>query len=387
MALTWRQVLARRLDRHGLVAPVPADRLVEQVGAICGAHAQVMSGAEVSIGLRVAGITRSDIRSALWEQRSLVKSFGPRGTVHVLDPADLPAWNAVLGAAHRPPGFPPEVRLNADRLDAVVEAIDGALTDAPDLTIDELDAEVVKRAGRWAGDRVMPAFQELWPRWRQAVTTAAFRGVLCFGPNRGARTTYASPRRWLGTNGARDAGGATSADDATRLVLRRYLHAYGPARPEHVARWLGATPAWAKDAFRVAADELERVDVEGEELWQLAGDGPPLNVVPSVRLLPYFDAYAVGSHPRERVFPGPAAERALARTQAGNLPVLVVDGTVVGIWHQRRSGAKVTLTVEPFRSLTRAELRRLDEQVERIGEIQEAAATLTIGTVTTGPHA
>ena len=106
-----------------------------------------------------------------------------------------------------------------------------------------------------------------------------------------------------------------------------------------------------------------------------------------VRLLPYFDAYAVGSHPRERVFPGRAFERALARTQAGNLPVLVVDGVVAGIWHQRRSGAKVALTVEPFRSLTAAERRGLDAQVERIGAIQEAAATLTIGTVAAGPHA
>jgi hypothetical protein len=229
----------------------------------------------------------------------------------------------------------------------------------------------------------MPAFQELWPRWRQAVSAAAYRGVLCFGPNRGRRTTYASPRRWLGD--ARPP--AVAADEATRFVLRRYLHAYGPASPEHVARWLGASPAWAKQAFRLADDELERVQVEGDELWQLAGDDPAPALDGVVRLLPYFDAYAVGSHPRERVFPGRAFERALARTQAGNLPVLVVDGVVAGIWHQRRSGAKVALTVEPFRSLTAAERRGLDAQVERIGAIQEAAATLTIGTVAAGPHA
>ena len=384
MPLTWPQVLARRLTRHGLVDPVPKERLADQVGVICGAHAQVMSAAEVSIGLRVAGIDRSDVRSALWERRSLVKTFGPRGTVHVLDPRDLPAWNAVLAAAHQLPGFSPGVRLTADELDTVVAAIDGALGDAADLTIDELDAEVVKRAGAWAGERVMPAFQELWPRWRQAVSAAAYRGVLCFGPNRGRRTTYASPRRWLGE--AR-AAVAADANQATRFVLRRYLHAYGPASAEHVARWLGASPAWAKQAFRLAGDELERVDVEGDELWQLAGDGAARAVKDTVRLLPYFDAYAVGSHPRERVYPGRASEQALARTQAGNLPVLVVDGVVVGIWHQRRSGAKVALTVEPFRRLTAAERRDLDAQVERIGAIQEAAATLTIGTVTAGPHA
>ena len=45
-----------------------------------------------------------------------------------------------------------------------------------------------------------------------------------------------------------------------------------------------------------------------------------------MRLLPYFDAYVVGSHPREVVFPGRAYERALSGGQAGNFPVVLVDG-------------------------------------------------------------
>jgi hypothetical protein len=37
--------------------------------------------------------------------------------------------------------------------------------------------------------------------------------------------------------------------------------------------------------------------------------------------------------------------------------------------------------------LTVAQRHELDEQVARVGEIQEAKATLTIGKVTVGPHA
>src|SRR5688500_19446351 len=66
--------LFRSLSRHGLAAPVPANRMADQVAAICGAHAQVMSAAEVSIGIRVSGITREDVRHALWDERSLVRS-------------------------------------------------------------------------------------------------------------------------------------------------------------------------------------------------------------------------------------------------------------------------------------------------------------------------
>lgn len=380
-AVTWKQIWSRRLSRHGLATPVPADRMAEQVATICGAHAQVMSAAEVSIGIRVAGITREDVRRALWDERSLVKTIGPRGTVHLLAAADLAMWNAVLEASLQPPTFPPGVRLDADQTNAVVEAIGEALADQ-DLTLAELDVEVPKLAGSWAGEKVMPAFQELWPRWRQAIRPAAARGVLCFGPNRGRTLTYSSPRRWV-------AGYEHAApEEATQTALRRYLHAYGPARPEHFARWIGGLAGWAKDAFARAGDAIEPIEVDGDDLWQLASDEvPAAEPAGIVRLLPYFDAYGVGCHPRERLFIGRAAERALARGQAGNFPVLLVDGLVEGVWHQKRSGKRVAVTVEPFRRLAAGEKRTLEEQVARIGQIQEATATLTIGTVTAGPHA
>jgi hypothetical protein len=379
--MTWKQVCARRLARHGLISPVPAKTLAEQVGVICGAHAQVMSAAEVSVALRVEGATRDDVRTALWDERSIVKTIGPRGTVHLLPAADLPRWNAGLGSAFKQPDSVPEARMTDDQLEAVIEAIDGALTES-DRTLEELDAEVVRRAGPWAGDKVMPAFQDLWPRWRQAIQRAAYRGVLCFGPNRGARVTYSSPRRWLPDYRPADPAAASLA------VLRWYLHAYGPAAPEHVARWASGPFAWVRDAFRRAGDELEPVDLDGEQLWQLAGDDLPRELPRGVvRLLPYFDAYAVGCHPRERLFPGHAGERALARTQAGNFPVLLIDDVVAGVWHQKRSGKRLAIRVEAFRDLTAAERRTVDEQVDRLAEIQDATATLTYGEITVGPHA
>jgi hypothetical protein len=96
----------------------------------------------------------------------------------------------------------------------------------------------------------------------------------------------------------------------------------------------------------------------------------------------------VGSRPRHLLFPGRARERALAPSgQAGNYPVLLVDGEVAGVWHQRRSGRKVAVTVEPLRRLTKARVAELDGQVTRLGEIVQGEATLTIGTVSVGPHA
>jgi hypothetical protein len=106
-----------------------------------------------------------------------------------------------------------------------------------------------------------------------------------------------------------------------------------------------------------------------------------------VLLLPYFDAYTVGSHPREVVFPGAAHQRALAGSQAGNHPVLYLDGVAAGVWHQRRSGRRLEVTVEALVPLSAARREAVAERVERIGEVLEAVPRLGFGTITVGPHA
>ncbi len=105
-----------------------------------------------------------------------------------------------------------------------------------------------------------------------------------------------------------------------------------------------------------------------------------------VRLLPYFDAYVVGCHPRGRLFPGRAGARALANGQAGVFPVLLLGGVVGGVWHLRRSGRRVGITVEPLADLTPAQRGELDAEVARIGDFLGATPQLTIGPVATGAH-
>ena len=271
--------------------------------------------------------------------------------------------------------------MTPEQAEEVVAAIAVALADA-ELTVDELGEAVVAATGPWAGDLVMEAWQGRWPRWRQALPLAGLRGALCFGPNRGRKVTYTNPRRWL--PGFRPADGPSALAD----VVRRYLHAYGPATPQQLAQWLAWPRRWATELFDRVGGELEQVEAAGTRAWVVAGDAVAPPAAPeSVRLLPYFDAYTVGCHPRELLFPGQAADRALGGGQAGNFPVLLVDGTVAGIWHQRRSGRNLDVTVEPLEPLSASRRQQLDDQVRRLGEFLDRRPRLTIGAVTTGGHA
>ncbi|MFJ7409809.1 winged helix DNA-binding domain-containing protein [Streptomyces sp. NPDC098077] len=385
-SVSWTGANARRLARQHLHRPdaaataSPVASPCAAVAAMLGAHAQVLSAAELSVGLRGDGLTRTDVRTALWTDRTLVKTFGPRGTVHLLPAADLPLWAGALSAV--PTGtnpLPKDARMTPDQVEAVVVAVADALTGA-ELTIDELSDEVVARTGPWAGDLVMPGFQTMWPRWRQVLHLAGHRGALAYAPNRGRKATYTNP-------------GCTPlpGPGALAALIERYLRAYGPATPAHFARWLAAPKPWAAERFAAlaAAGSIEEVAFADEgPAWVVAGDTVfPASPVRGVRLLPYFDAFAIASQPRARLFPGAAYERALAGGQAGNFPVLLVDGVVAGVWHLRRSGRRIAVTVEPLEPLPPAALRALREQVERVAAIMEGTAELTVGPVTVGPHA
>lgn len=54
LTVTWTQANARRLARQGLAAPAKSSP-AEITAAMLGAHAQVLSAAELSVALRLAG--------------------------------------------------------------------------------------------------------------------------------------------------------------------------------------------------------------------------------------------------------------------------------------------------------------------------------------------
>jgi len=275
--LTWSGVTARRMARHALAEPSAELDPAGMAGLLCGAHAQILTAAEFSIGRRIAGATRADVRRALWEDRTLVKTFGPRGTVHLLPAAGLPMWTGALSALPlSAPQHPEGVRFTDGQAAEVIAAISDALAGdelateglaaeglaVEGLTVDELTEAIGERCGPWAVERTMDAFQDKWPRWRQLTSTAAHRGVLCFGPLRGRMVTYTHPRRWL--PGFRPA----DPEVALRSLVSRYLYAYGPSTPAYFAKWLNIPVPLAVNLFAQA----EAVSLESAQAWVNPGD-------------------------------------------------------------------------------------------------------------------
>ena len=385
-SLTWAEVWRRRLKRHWLLVAAQRERLAAVASDVCGIHAQVMTSADLSLGLRVENVTQKDVAAALWAERSLVKTYGVRGTLHLFNSQELGMWLAALQAKvpPRPPTAAELEALSKAQRKQVIEAMRAAL-DGQCLTRDELLQEIVKRVGAWAGEGVWPAFGGALPRWTLALGSAAQSGVLCCGPPRGNRVTYVRLDQWLEPMPVVD-GKAALVE-----VCRRFVNVYGPATPAEFARWFYTTIAAARNLFAELSDELAEVDVEGWRAW-LPESATTCNereaktrVEPSVLLLPHFDCYVVGCHPRNRLVPS-WAPAALQKGTAAPFAVLMIDGVVGGLWQRRRKGKVLHVQVDAFSQLSRQQRTMLEAQAARVGEILGLRGELAFGPVEARPH-
>jgi hypothetical protein len=336
-----------------------------------------MAAAELSLAERVEGITRHDVRDALWERRSLVKAWTLRGTLH-LHPADeLPLWYAAAravsptepqepaawvdpkGELHPALGHDDVQEIRA----AVLEALDGRC-----LLREELAAEVVRRVGPKAQGRLLSGF-------------AFFGGAdLCQGPPQGSKITLARPDQWL------ERWDEVDEQEALREVCRRYLRTYGPATPKDFREWFTSRqfkPADARALFDSIANELEVVDVEGRDAFVLVGDTDFPQPEASVRLLPEYDVYVMGVRERDQLVPEEVRRQIAAHGRGkyegpAGVRFLMIDGVASGLWERKKRGKRIELQVTPSRKLTRAERAGIDTEAERVGAFLGLEPLLTV---------
>jgi Winged helix DNA-binding domain len=340
--LTWKQALAWRMARHRLVERAGPDELVAVAARICGLHAQVMSSAELTLWARIDGLRPGALADALWEQRSLVKLWAMRGTLHLLPASELGTWLAALGTYdhYRKGAWLRGFGVTSEGLDRLVEAIGEALDGEP-LTRAELGAEVARIT------RSPEMAARIEGSWGSFLKPASFQGRLCFGPSAGQKVRFTAPDAWVPGRAVPDA----DPDEALREITRRYLGAFAPATREDLARWWAVSPARAEAMLTALGDEAVEVDVDGSPGWMLethateAARTKPANVA---RLLPGFDQWVIGA---SRSAPGlldPEHKARVYRNQGWISPVLLVNGRMEGVWRHRRQGGRLLVEIEPF---------------------------------------
>lgn len=375
--VTWERVCLSRLAHQHLLQRRPARALLDVARDLCGLHAQVRSSAELAAAVRVDGLARSAVSRALWTDRTLVKTWAMRGTLHLLPADEYALWVAAQStrdhflepARLRPHG------LTSDDVLGVIDAVGTAL-DGRQLSREELAGEVARlRRDPRLGEMLLSG-------WGGLLKPAAFRGLLCFGPSRGTKVSFVRPDQWLAGSAAGAPHESTLGPaEALRVIARRFLDAYGPATHDELALWWGFSPRRAKDLLASMPD-LVPLELDGSTVWSTPGAvrrrprRPEAG--PIVRLLPVFDPFTVttrraGSRPMA-VEHKPLVYRAAGWVSA----VITVDGEVVGTWSHELHGGRLTVRTTPFDTLARSVVGGIEAEVARLGEHVDAAATSVV---------
>ena len=316
------------------------------------------------------------VTDALVSERSIVRGWLMRGTLHLIDADDFGWLLALLGpifstgnqARHAQLGLTPEIKKRG------VTAIRRILTSDGPLTRHQIV------------DRLRAHGIALDPRTQapiHLIQTAALAGVLCLGPDtESGEPTYVLIKDWLGRRGT------LSIDIALAELARRYFSAYGPATFDDFLAWSGLPASRARAGLTDAVKKLNEISVHGRSAFLLKGRlrGWPTRSTsaPAVRLLPAFDTYLLGYATRD-LYVAPVLQRRLQRGGGWIHPCVVVDGRAVAAWSLQRTGQQGRIDVEPYERLNAHTRLAIESEARDIGRFLDVDLTARIGEPAVAP--
>lgn len=296
------------------------------------------------------------------DERSLVRTWAMRGTIHLLAADDVgwlvPLFTDQMNANSRK--RLPELGMEAGTLRRALGLVGRWLAADGPLSRDEL-------TGRLAANGVGLDVGARMHLFRYAVTS----GVAVLGPDdESGRSCLVRTEDWLGKSQA------FNRDASLRELARRYLGAFGPATDVDFAGWSGLPLRDVRAGLNGIADELAEDELGGGRAWRLRKRARSYRGSVA-RLLPGWDTYLMGYRDRDFIAAGDDWKRINA---GGGMvkPCVVVDGVAVGVWRVERKKSSIRIRIETFSADGFAVRDRLLAEAEDVGRFEGREASLDL---------
>jgi hypothetical protein len=147
-----------------------------------------------------------------------------------------------------------------------------------------------------------------------------------------------------------------SQKKAKKILIQRYLQAFGPVTPKDIAWWTGFTQTEVDKVLTTMKEELVPVDIMDlkETYFMLRMDFNQLkhfrqSKEDSIVLLPYEDPYTKGYKARERLI-----DKGFEKVTyiGGSVqPTIVLNGEIVGIWNREIESGKGPIKLYFFKEV------------------------------------
>jgi hypothetical protein len=359
--VTVDELLRLRL-RHQRLLASSLSSPIEVVSALGAVQSQDFPSACWAVVQRARGLAEADVVRAL-DEGTIVRTHVLRPTWHFVAPKDLrwmlaltgPRVQAIATVYHRHTGI--DRRMLARSKDVLARELEGGrYRTRPEL------AAAFKRA-RLPVEPLRVSF---------LVMDAELDGLVCSGPRRAKRFTYALVHERV------PAAVPLDRDAAVAELARRYFSSHGPATLRDFAWWSGLTQRDGKAGLDQLGEAFESSVVDGVTFWYPSRvTVPRARRQPVARLLPNFDEYLVSYRDR-----GPTAGPSGRRFPPGFQHSLVIDGRIAGAWRRSVTTREVQIAVMPGRRLSRAEIEAVESAAAHYARFADLPVRLHVSGTT-----
>lgn len=359
--LTLRDLTLATLHRQFLIDRTEGS-VADVIGRLAGLQAQHASWPYIALWSRRDTKHVGELEAAITDA-SVVKATVMRTTLHLVDAADLRAYDAMTATGRVANWQPSATRAGLDLL--VLNADVRAFCHEP-RTVADIEAHVAAaHPGLNPYDYIPGGVSHAWFR----LGTAA--GGLVHVPPSGLWAVHDKPRYvdvdvWLGAS----TEPTPTPEDALQIGVERFLAAYGPATLADIMQWSGQRRRGViRTAVNALGDKIvERDGPDGEIYLDLAGLHVPDDdhQIPA-RFLARWDGllFAYDKAGRNRII-RPEHVPAVYKKNGDALPTFLVDGMVTGVWSYETVDDRATLRIEPLAAVPAADRAVLTDEAERL---------------------
>jgi hypothetical protein len=354
--ITARQAGSFALARGGISQPF--DEPLAAVRAMVAVQAQYAASIPFAIHARCPSAPRAWTDRALARDRSLVKTWCLRGTLHALASEDLALMVGSFG----------------ERYHLAVERVMLRMCDMDTVAWHRVEQDVLHALAGGPLDRTalhaaVPRLRDVpWAGWGEDVKGLAYQGDLLMVGSKGARPVFARRDNWLPDLRFRPRTRVKSLEE----LLIRYLRTFAPATLTDFAHWTGLPAATVRETAGGAAGLLVSMSVEGRSspLLALAEDADvlqkPLPDVPAVTLLPKFDAMLLAWKDPSRVLDG--GDHGAVFRPAGQIEaVILLHGHAAATWRVKQGASAMHVTIASVRHVSSVARRQVEAAFECLG--------------------
>ena len=313
-------------------------------------QAQDFAMAKWAIGLRIPESTEMTIEQA-YNAGDILRTHLMRPTWHFVSPDDI-YWLLELTA----PQIRKILRTNDKRFE---------LTESVYAASNNILEKILSGGQSLTREELVQAYDAIHIRTDEnrlshILIRAELDGVVCSGPLKGKKPTYALLAERVPVKKS------ITREEALATLATRYFKSHCPASLRDFVWWSGLSITDARKAFHMIQSGFVSETI-GNETYLFTNnftDALPSKL--SIHLLPAFDEYLIAYSNRSAALDGIDNKKTISDNGIFR-PIIVINGQIRGLWKRTTKKDKVFIETQHFQSFDTKTITAIDKEIKRYG--------------------